>query len=505
MKNPELARFVDSREVGPNYNAGQGRYGYVANYEYLRRILNHFMENRVILSRLEQTEDSIEGQKKYVLEKARLEETSIRTAELIEKSAGLFLNSLGLVLLKSTFSDINPNAAKYVESVLSRVFEDTVREYPDLNQMMVGVVDPESGAVDIKKLIILVDGGVIKLTSEHIFYVAKILAERITLEQRELNLVFEKNKIEFIEAVRRQVSSGLLPASALNNLHRIDSTKVFLEDAFDNLGNTNQLGSYFNGQMYIPNFMLQPHLQDELKRTMFHEFIHLVSGTSITVDSSNAKKPRVFERKVGVSLMDAGGNKRQTWINEAITEILSQELSGIEGRHTYVEEQEELQKMLDKGLDRKLMLAAYFENFVRTKEQPKVGENYANFMKEVYRIMNAEEFSKMESDFDMKKVSSLLRSNMMYPSRIVTAKHLEKFPFKKKITISIGTTENNTLSQDFIFMMEPNADYIENNNRFDSITGEELPPDLWQEAEKLLSKIEQDYGSRLKYVVGDVK
>ncbi|MES3005448.1 MAG: hypothetical protein V4664_00715 [Patescibacteria group bacterium] len=93
------------------------------------------------------------------------------------------------------------------------------------------------------------------------------------------------------------------------------------------------------------------------EKTYRHEMIHALSGRSIVIDNQY----HMPHERLGVEENETGFNK---WLNEAITEQLTQDLKG--KRHNYIQgsyqHERELYKQLLQRIPEELFLKAYFEN-----------------------------------------------------------------------------------------------------------------------------------------------
>lgn len=110
--------------------------------------------------------------------------------------------------------------------------------------------------------------------------------------------------------------------------------------------------------------------------TLVHEVIHSIAGRTFLSEATKYRygDDDIFEdeflhrRRGGVGILGQERVNHFTWLNEAITAGLTEEILGIteEENRTYVEEQELVALLLSKGgslIDHDLVLSAYFEDF----------------------------------------------------------------------------------------------------------------------------------------------
>lgn len=233
-------------------------------------------------------------------------------------------------------------------------------------------------------------------------------------EQQEFSEFSESCRTEFIQIVKSKVEKGELPQTALDNLHRIDEALIILTDVLKSSDN-DALGTAHGESNYIriDNVHFSEDPKGEIKNTIFHEFYHLLSGSSITIREEARDWGHylsAFLKKTGLRL-NTQGRLFLSWLNEAITEDLTLNSSDykIDGEDTYdgsgiyVDERKEFHDLIKKGVSKQLFIDAYFENFVEDPNK-KPGEKYTKLLKRVSEVLGPEELLKLNNKFFLKEV-----------------------------------------------------------------------------------------------------
>ncbi len=304
--------------------------------------------------------------------------------------------------------------------------------------------------------------------------------ERVQEQQKFLERIVPEIKNEFKEAVTEAVEQGLLPASVIQVVDRIDDIQVWLKDELftlvkDNSQNdaTTKLGT-FNawGHVMVNNILFKDSEEDTLrniKETLFHEFMHELSGRSLSmrhhVDFAKQEFPVL--KKVGTQI-----RQRYTWLNEAITEWLTLKLIGAQydesdmtqykGSQSYIKERKELDRLISLGLEEEVILAAYFQNFL-SSDQPQEhhGKGFAQLVKSINQIEGQYGFTKLENSFTLDKaVQSLFgpRSGYFSPGAINHETVREQVGNDARIftiDLSLGIREESVVSQKFSYVVWP--------------------------------------------------
>lgn len=110
--------------------------------------------------------------------------------------------------------------------------------------------------------------------------------------------------------------------------------------------------------------------EDEIKKILFHELVHVSAGKMIQKIQSPEKEDgtySVIKKRGGLGVSGrVSGNRR--WINEGTTEMIAKiisEQAGIERgvMETYGQEQEVIENLIKKGVPREYFIEAFFENY----------------------------------------------------------------------------------------------------------------------------------------------
>ena len=140
-------------------------------------------------------------------------------------------------------------------------------------------------------------------------------------ENEKMKPEFEKYKQEFLVAVRDAIEHHNLPLSLKQLETRMENVSITLGDPL--ALRLESVGGYYEvltRDVYIARFS-----DSELtKKVVFHELMHHLSGQ--TTSQIGHEEEYTYNRGERSGLSFPGGQKAPTWINEALTEQLSQVL-----------------------------------------------------------------------------------------------------------------------------------------------------------------------------------
>lgn len=206
----------------------------------------------------------------------------------------------------------------------------------------------------------------------------------------ELNKFVEQLKKEFISLLSKVLSEYLdeekseeIIQYSKKRLSQVDfSVVTYLNYNFysDNL-DTKGVYIFENDSILIPIESLESiarieENEERIKNTLVHEILHSISGNSIRQDLENPERNKLgltfntrnLEPTQGRSINYEKGVNYFRWLNEAITQKLSDEISGIESKNIYENEKEVLESLKSGGLDMNLLMKAYFES-IKSREK----------------------------------------------------------------------------------------------------------------------------------------
>ncbi|MCW1930402.1 MAG: hypothetical protein KIH62_003730 [Candidatus Kerfeldbacteria bacterium] len=185
--------------------------------------------------------------------------------------------------------------------------------------------------------------------------------ERYRQMEREFHERVALYKREFIDTVKEDIADGFVSMSEDLLERRVSDIDIEFNDTFQNYK-----GVY--GQHAEHIIKVTPGMEGALERhIVFHELTHAISGTSFMhVTSEFSEKIRNTEEihiaKAGLRFRTRRG-KVFSFLNEAVTECLAALWSGIPADEMlYAVERQALSVLLEKGVARKSILDAYFEN-----------------------------------------------------------------------------------------------------------------------------------------------
>ena len=342
-----------------------------------------------------------------------------------------------------------------------------------------------------------------EVSAEVLYIVAARNVERLRAQQRELDLLAEEVKTEFSIKVTESVATDLVPEGAKSALLRIENLKVLLVDRLVDVNSLNFGSHSERGVVSISNEFLVDGDRSGLTRILFHEFLHELSGKSITISSEvgtdNIGRSAILHRKSGVALTgeQLGQYSPNRWLNEAITEWLALELSGYQGdldsvsykgSSAYPIERAELDRLFSLGLDKALVTKAYFENFIRedNNENQEKGKYFRELVAAINELESPFGFATIENKHMMYEIE-----NALYDQRVFLAKDDMLGPALFEgggkvfaITVTVGINPETKIVKKFYFACAP----IQVMRSTITIN------EQWQRVEKALQKQISFYG-----------
>lgn len=343
------------------------------------------------------------------------------------------------------------------------------------------------------------------ISDEFLYAMAKRHEEDIKEQKMQLDKIVGETKVDFKTAVLEAVKKGFLPEITKEVLPRIDSVAVDLSDRFNSIQLSTMGSNDKFGIISVSNEQLQENLIPRLKKILYHEFLHELSGKSIVVETRIDDSPNqvnhFFHEKSGVALnkpdLEYSPNR---WINEAITEWLAIKLSGYNGNtlensyngsNSYVIERQELDRLFSLGLEESSVTNAYFENFLSDQLNENKGQYFVELIKKINDIEGEAGFIRLENKHIMHEVEFEMYNKYVHPVEDNFVKKEDSSDETKifNITISIGTTEQNTITKKFVYIAQP------------SISENISIGDQWDQVEKILDYIEKKFNRRVRYEV----
>lgn len=258
--------------------------------------------------------------------------------------------------------------------------------------------------------------------------------EDFSLQREEFAGFAERCKEEFREAVKHAVADGTLPGAALVNLHKIDSVGIVLADRLNPADvTTRHSGSHQANVIRIYSDDFVPQRLAQVRKILFHELLHDISGSAVRLAEPRGERPtngqggiglRLREERSGLKLRPSAesGHAPFRWLNEAITEYLTLELSGYREEERgevdagYVPERATLERLISSGLSRDLVLRAYFENLDAPEPGEKAGARFGELVREIDALEGQRGFARLENGFLMREVEHILSEGNFVPS-----------------------------------------------------------------------------------------
>lgn len=204
--------------------------------------------------------------------------------------------------------------------------------------------------------------------------------------------------------LRSAIESGLLPISIdglgdrLNNLNIgfVDGMKSKLSYVW---------GSYSSQFHLIELSTAIP--ENHRWNTFVHEVLHSLGGMISSVEEDKYGNRVVRSIKCGLGIKSEGGDTLFSWLDEAVTEQITQDL--LNGREllggdfdgvSYQKERKLLKRLIDDGIPKELFIQVYFENYDAARSGHKTPA-----LRKLFRMCN-ERFGKgylMTLDRDIRK------------------------------------------------------------------------------------------------------
>ena len=186
-------------------------------------------------------------------------------------------------------------------------------------------------------------------------------------EERRTQIVSELPGLQsrFVARVQESAAAGRLPVSPERVASRIAGIRRI--DIVDPVRAT-AAGEHEDGRSRI--LLTAEGDLKRLEKVYTHEMNHLLSGRTI-INYGRVEEGYIFAQRVGLSfrrrsISPEGELKRNgqalAWLNEAVTEEITMELLGIQ-EGGYPDERSSLQELYRKGLSRRLLYEAYFEDY----------------------------------------------------------------------------------------------------------------------------------------------
>lgn len=243
---------------------------------------------------------------------------------------------------------------------------------------------------------------------------------RLQEQSRQAEALVEQYKTEFLADLQKAMDSGRFPRVPNSTLRqRFSLIKGKVHDALnDPIQFT--LGMHADdGSIGISSLLLISGDRPAIRSTLYHEFLHEVSGQSIQVQLREDRKTYFRNRKIGLAIHHLHAPKRFTLINEAVTERLTRQLirdyhpdeSERDATDAYYEERMVLEALLKHGVSEQSILEAYIEN-IRVDIPPEQrGAAFGKLMREIRVHYGAERFAEVSAGFELKDAAiSILRS-----------------------------------------------------------------------------------------------
>jgi hypothetical protein len=280
----------------------------LASYERVTRLYNSTLtQNAELATQLEHVADKdpllVDGLTKRIEENNKDANTFLKERrEYLRTPFEELMKELNLLFLEPGYE----NKKQYVLSHLRTMFAGTeiraeLKKYfgEDLSKFTVYNV-----------LLKTIDKS---LSDELIYRVTRAHVEAVRKEEIRLQEVASKTKVEFKKEILEAVATGYLPKAAEVALERITSLPICLSDTLLSARSLTAGENTSSRVIRISNEELQEDSMPRVRKILFHELMHEISGKSTTVktattaskfDGTQNQSHSSFHRKSGISLSD---------------------------------------------------------------------------------------------------------------------------------------------------------------------------------------------------------
>lgn len=275
------------------------------------------------------------------LNEANLEKEPATVAEAREPASYLFgdeLRKLQALCANQTNHDGSPHTPWYPGEVFNRLLPNSLEEFRK-HETSLGTTEEEITAKeqaeisDYHKIIIGDIETLYDIDAQQLF--PSIASLHSFIEQRRDYFTKQANerehmldiyKSKFIELAEFAISHQGLPLSKQQLHYRLDGVRIGYSDPW-NIAQSGAIGEYHPESHSISVHIKQ--FDSDLQKTIFHELLHAISGQRLVTKQSDNNEHIVAKR---VGLNTSQGNQRY-WLNEAVTESLTNLLTIEEGRY----------------------------------------------------------------------------------------------------------------------------------------------------------------------------
>ncbi len=166
-------------------------------------------------------------------------------------------------------------------------------------------------------------------------------------------------KTEFAERALVAISNRDIPISQQLLERRLKETQIILSDPL-----VDTSGAEYRDGVARASKALEP---ENRRHAVFHELTHAISGRIMGLRDHEGWE-KYEEKKTGLHIQARRRDRwlpveKLRWLNEAVTEDLTLQLSGEDDKGAYVLERAELKNLIDQGVPRGTILQAYFESY----------------------------------------------------------------------------------------------------------------------------------------------
>ncbi len=353
-------------------------------------------------------------------------------------------------ILTQKFSEIFSDPS--VRGLLIKIFEDVPSDPAELASKILNKI-----------------GQAPQELTELLYAVSKFHSARFEKEKLEFEKFVQQTKESFKLSIAEAVEAGSLPEEALKSLWRLEGVGVFLKDILSDPTWPN-VAAYDPAlaKIEVGSDLVEIEGWERIRKTLFHEFFHVISGKAINfkekigsiedIESARGKIEGVLDIKHGLQFKTPNGSHYvNSWINEAVTEYLALQFSGFEGEGSYSDERSDLSRLLEKGLDAKLVFRAYFENFVQEDHVSGERWQFGKLVEEVNRIEGQFAFARLEKKYILRHIEEKFIDMGGRALGEVEAEVLDD-PDTLKIECSMGIPSQSFLQKTFAFPLRPDRE-----------------------------------------------
>ncbi len=220
--------------------------------------------------------------------------------------------------------------------------------------------------------------------------IAKILRLRLVSNERREKILNEKLG-EMLGEVKKQIIEGIKQGIVKRTEEEVDKIiSSFSFKTFDPFFIGHTAYALHNASIRVIELATDVNVE-QAPHFILHEIMHSLSGITILGEKNpiDDKVDTITNQRVGLMFFgfdhESGklNGRKLDWINEAVTEEITMNLSG-KSVNVYSVERRKLKKLYELGVDREIIYNAYFEDY--NPDDPERVPHWKKFVAELKKI-----------------------------------------------------------------------------------------------------------------------